>query len=132
MGLKENKELARRWFEPQTPPEMADFGKVKDPKALVEKLVRAATVAVFAPDAVIHVQGKTLNREDLIKLNMHAILAAPDAAYKLDTLIAEGDMVAGVSRISVPGQNKETTYIITARIAGGKFVEEWSVSEVLP
>ena len=129
MSVKDNKELAKRWFEPQTPPEMANIGKVQDPKAIVEKLVRAGVEEYFSPDFVLHLPGKQGNRETVIQENVKSISAFPDMIFKLDKMIAEGDMVAVLGRMLVPSRKKEASYMAICRIASGKFVEIWTSAD---
>ena len=129
MSIKENKELAQRWFEPQTPPEMKGIGKAKDPKALVEKLVRAGVEENFSPDFVAHLPTRQGNRETVVQENVKSISAFPDMTFKLDKMIAEGDMVAVLGRTIVPSKKQKVSYMAMCRIAGGKFVEMWASTD---
>jgi predicted SnoaL-like aldol condensation-catalyzing enzyme len=125
MSVKENKELVRRWCEPTTPPEMADIGKAKDPRALIEKLIRAGVNEFFSPDFIIHLPNRDGDRETVIQENLKHILAFPDMTYKADKIIAEGDMVAVIARTIVPSKKIEIKGVYVFRIANGKFVETW-------
>jgi predicted ester cyclase len=129
MSIKENKALARRWFEPQTPPEMADVGKVKDPKALIEKLIRTGVEEFFSPDVIIHLPSGEGNRETIVQENVKSVSAFPDMTFKLDKLIAEGDMVAVLGKMIVPSKKKEAGYMAMVCIVGGKFVEVWASTD---
>ena len=129
MSIKENKALAKRWFEPQTPPEMDKINEVKDPKALIEKLIRSGVEEFFSPDFIIHLPNRNGNRETVVQENVKSISAFRDMTFKLDKMVAEGDLVAVLGRMIVPSEKKEAGYIAICRIAGGKFVEIWSSTD---
>jgi predicted ester cyclase len=143
MSIKDNKALARRWFGYEPSPDMIrQMREAKDPKAALEKLLRSLVEQVWAPDCVAHSPEGDANRERIVKNNVALGEAFPDVSFIIDTMVAEGDMVAIRGRMQgtnigsyngMPptGKKIEMGYISVCRIAGGKVVESWRYSDTL-
>jgi predicted ester cyclase len=143
MSIKDNKALARRWFDSTTyQDQISKALQAKDPKAALEKLIRSLVEQVWAPDCVAHSPEGDANRERIVKNNVALGEAFPDVSFIIDTMVAEGDMVAIRGRMQgtnigsyngMPptGKKIEMGYISVCRIAGGKIVESWRYSDTL-
>jgi len=141
MGIKENKELVRRYFT--MPPEVIqEAQRAKNPVPVFQKGYRAVAEQLFAPDFVLHQDGGKGGREDVIQLNFALIAAFPDCSFSLDKMIAEGDIVVVMGRmlgthkgsyqgIPATGKKMDVGYMVMYRIAGGKFVEAWGYMDTL-
>jgi predicted ester cyclase len=143
MSIKENKALTRLWFGYEPSPEVIQkIQEGKDKKAVMEKLLRSLVEKVWAPDCVAHSPEGDANRERIFKNNIALGDAFPDVSFIIDTMVAEGDMVAIRGRIQgtnmgsyngMPptGKKIEMGYMAMCRIAGGKVVESWRYSDTL-
>ena len=95
-------------------------------------------IAVFAPDAVIHLSGRPepLSRDDFKHMGTALLHAFPDGEGTIEDMIAEGDKV--VSRITyrathlgdlmgIPatGNSVVIPEVIINRFSDGKIVESW-------
>jgi len=136
MGVKENKELVRRYLT--TPPEVIrEAQKAKDPVTVLQKGYRAVAEQLFAPDFVLHQDGGKGGREDVIQLNFALIAAFPDCSFSLEKMVAEGDIVVAMGRMlgthkgsyqgtPATGKKVDVGYMVMYRIARGKFIEAWA------
>jgi predicted ester cyclase len=142
MSVKENKELVWHYFTPPPPEAIREIQKAKDPVSAMQESYRAVAEQLFAPDLVLHMPGIEGDRESAIRVNFGLIAAFPDASWGVDKMVAEGDMVVvmgkmtGTNRgpymgIPATGKKVEMGYIIMYRITGGKFVEAWGYTDEL-
>lgn len=130
MSTEENKAVVRRYYE--------EFNKgVEASMAAIEEL--------FAPDFVLHGTGplpEKMDRASMKQMGAAFFTALPDMHWTVEDLIAEGDKV--VARFTwrathrgefmgVPATGKVVTAkgMNIARVAGGKLVELWEVSDDL-
>lgn len=127
MGIKENKEVVRRFVQ---------VLQDQDYDALDE---------ITTPNCVVHRDGSDASSSiDIIvkhgNSSMH--VAFPDISYTIDQIIAEDDMVAvkitwkgthlGKFRNTAPtGVKVSSNRMATFHIVQGKIVEFWMVSEML-
>jgi len=130
MSAKEIKALMRRYFE--------EWNKGKaNAMAIIDEL--------YATDLVCHRgTGEDVHGiKDWKQLNSEFYDAFPDNHLAIDDMVVEGDKVAcrwtftgthkGRGWEGIPPTNKKVTIwaITIDRIAGGKFVEEWSRFDTL-
>ena len=127
MTLDANKALVRRWWEE------TDKGNL----AIVDELC--------APDYVDHsppLPGMGVGSEAVRKANQTLAAAFPDTVHTVEAMIAEGDLVVTRLRgrgtflgecLGIPpnGRVVEITGISIHRIADGKLVEHWGVTDEL-
>ncbi len=98
----------------------------------------AAAMAVFAPNAVIHMAGspEPLSREAFEQFGRVFVSAFPDGKSTVEDIVAEGDKVvtrltyrgthtADLMGIPPTGKLVTVTEIIVDRLADGKIVESW-------
>jgi len=125
----------------------------KEIKALMRRLVaesnkgKAAAMAAIdelcAADVVIHGASEDIRGlKDYKQSTSESYSAFPDVHYTIDDMVVEGDKVAtrltmtGTHKgefMGIPPTNKKVTVwaITIYRIAGGKFVEGWEMSDTL-
>jgi len=126
MSTEDNKALVHRFFE-----ESFNQGKL----ALADD--------VFAPDFVHHFPDEDIDGPDGVKqMDKELRTAFPDWHISTDDVIAEGDKVVVRFTIdathqgegfNIPPTGKRVVYtgIDIFRIAGGKFVEQWTEVDAL-
>jgi len=128
MSAKEIKALYRRWAEELSKGKAAAM-------AVIDEL--------YAPDFVEHgAPGEdTHGVKDFKKIVSELYSAFPDIHLTIDDMVVEGDKVAvrvtesGTHKgefMGIPPTNKKWTVwgIFIDRVAGGKIVEEWGVSDL--
>jgi steroid delta-isomerase-like uncharacterized protein len=131
MSVEENKALMHRFFD-ITNANVGNFSKM-----------RAEIDALYAPGFVQHhtVTGD-VSFNQYMQVYQALFTAFPDANYIIDDMIAEGDKV--VLRLTMTGTHKgafqgipptgkqvKVTGVGIYRIAGGKFIENWSFVDML-
>lgn len=142
MGVKESKELVRRYLTPPSPDVIRKIQQSKDPVSAMQKSYRAIAEQLFDPDFVLHQNGGKGGREDVIQLNFALIAAFPDGSFGLDKMVAEGDTVVVLGRmlgthkgsyqgIPATGKKVDMGYMVMYRVARGKFVEAWGYMDTL-
>ena len=137
MGVKENKELAQRFFIPPDEKFHREALKTKNPQAVIEKRIRQITKEFVTPDVVIHEPFGDWGLEEYIQGNAMMAIAIPNMTWSIDDMFGEGDQIAaryswhGTHEgplLGVPGTGKELTgngaYI--CRFKRGKIIEIWS------
>jgi len=129
MLVKEIKALVRRWVE--------EFNKGKAAAmAVIDEL--CATNIVYHGGGGEEIRGL----KDYKQSTSESYNAFPDLHFTIDDMVVEGDKVATRWTITgthkgefmgrPPTNKKVTIWAITIdRIAGGKIVEEWGVSDTL-
>ena len=123
MSTDANKALIHRWFD--------GFGNRQNLDVLDE---------LYAPDWVGHFTetGDLHGPEGHKRLGRAFIAAFPDAAYTVERIVAEGDMVAAhytmtgthqaeLLGVQATGKPFTVTGINLYRCANGKIVEQWSL-----
>jgi predicted ester cyclase len=128
MGTESNKALVRRYLE-----ELINRGDL--------------TVAeeILAPDYVNHTAGGGIGagREDFVRGVRAVLTAFPDWHVTLEELVAEGDLVVdrfairathtgSVNGIAPTGRQIATLGMHMWRVADGRLVEGWYVTDALP
>jgi steroid delta-isomerase-like uncharacterized protein len=124
MSTEENRELMHRFFEEMN----------RRSPTLIDELC--------APDYVYHSTTGDMTREQFKQHTAGLIAAFPDFIGSIDDMIAEGDKVAARYTIrcthqgafrGIPPTGKQITIsgLEIDRFAGGKFVETWSISDML-
>jgi steroid delta-isomerase-like uncharacterized protein len=126
VGVEENKELVRRYYEA-----IDDRG---DP-SLIEEFV--------SPDYVDHTPapGCGADREGLKQAFQHFLDAAPDGRHTVEDLFGEGDKVVARVRgygtqtgelfgIPATGRYFEIEGIAIRRVEDGRIVEHWQVVDM--
>ncbi len=126
MSVEENKELIRRYCE----------GDAKEIQSSLEH------DEYHAPELVLHTPTGDLNFEQNHQFLRAEVSAFPDARYHCDDLVAEGDKVVARYRFTVThsgpflgiaatGKKVSVQGIAIYRIAGGRIVEGWAVSDTM-
>lgn len=131
MSIEENKELIHRYFEAGNGIQ-GDISKVR---ALAEEFLAPGFVAH-------HSMAGDMNAEQYMATYEMFFAALPDLKYTIVDIIAEGDKVVVQSKASgthkgtfqaIPPTGKQinVSAVGVYRIAGGKFVENWGLTDSL-
>jgi predicted ester cyclase len=131
VGIKENKELVRRFFN-----------ILDSAQGDIERFKTADWDSICSSDYVIHFTNGDMNLEQFIQYNATIFTAFPDMRFAIDDMIAEGDKVA--VRYTLKGTfKKEYQGIIPTgkqivakgvsieRIVKGRDVETWDFPDML-
>lgn len=128
MSIETNKAVVRRYLE-----EFVSHGNT----TIAEEL--------FAPDFVNHTDGFGIatGREGMVRSITALKTAFPDWQVTIETMVAEGEMVVdrftiaathtgSVNGIPASGQRIDKLGIHMWRVANGKLVEGWYLTDALP
>ena len=121
MSIEQNKAVVRRLYQA-----LAD-----GPQAM-----EAVRAEVFAPNAVSHFSGQTLDYAAHAQFDAMVAAAFPDRRYTVEDLLAEGDKVVvrfttggthlgEFQGIPPTGKSGFVTGITICRVESGKIVEQW-------
>jgi predicted ester cyclase len=127
MSTEENKDVVRRYME-----------------EIINGAEYAIAEEIIAPDYVNHTAGGGIGtgREGFVQ-GLRALHAAfPDWHVTIEELIAEGDVVdrftirathsGSANGVAASGRRVQTLGMHMWRLAGGKLVEGWYVTDALP
>ncbi len=138
MSVEENKALIRRYFAPVPSPEAIQrIREAKDPTIEGGRFFKSHFESIMAPDFVSHDSTGDRSREQALQMNLELMAAFPGSNWALDRMVAEGDMVVVLGKMSgthrgpykgtpPTGKKVELGYTVTYRIADGRVVEAWS------
>lgn len=144
MTIEENKAVVQSYI---VPPQGFDelnrqIQNAPDPAAFIEKDSREFLGTLFSPDFILHSTQGDMFYEDFIQGNIMILTAFKDISYAVEDMIAEGDKVVvrysfrGIHHapmMGVPPTGKEIKGkgIMICKLAGGKIVEAWAISDEL-
>ena len=142
MSTEENKTIVRLYYEDSGKEDVIRrLREAEKPDVEAEKAFRASLAKAYAPECVIHTTVGDLSLEELIQMMVMVLTAFPDFRCTIEDIIAEGDKV--VTRFTeyathersfqgIPATGKQVTIkaISIKRLANGKVVEDWIISDV--
>jgi predicted ester cyclase len=148
MGVKENKELVRRFFIPLDEKFHREALKAENPRAVLENKVRKDFNEFLTPDFKVHSTFGDASFEEYLQTNVSTCLAIPDVTFSIDDMVAEGDKIMirfttrgtlegtmpgppGMGNIGGTGNKLNYAGVYTCRFAKGKIAEVWALYDTL-
>ncbi len=143
MSTKQNKAIVQGYL---TPPQgwkelNRQIQTAADPAALIEKESREVMDRYFSLDCVIHWSSLgNMSYQDYLQGNIDILTTTGDLSYTPEEMIAEGDKVMvrytmrGVAKGPVmgfpaTGKQMQVNGIMICKLAGGKIIEAWGMSD---
>ena len=143
MSIKQNKAIVQGYLEPsQGWKELnRQIQTAADPAAFIEKDSREVMARYFSPDCVIHWSGLgNMSYQDYLKANIDLLKTTSDVSYTPEDMIGEGDKVMvrytmrGIAKgpimgFPASGKRLQVSGIMICKLAGGKIIEAWGMSD---